>query len=230
VIGMPRSGTSLAEQILASHPQVFGAGELSFWDRASLRIAAANRDSGTGPALLGSLAAEYDALLAALAGDRRHIVDKMPENFAHLGLIHAALPGARIIHMRRHPIDTSLSIYFQDFVVGHSYAFDLEDIVHYYEEYRRLMSHWASVLPSDAILEVPYEELAAQPERWSRRMVEFAGLPWDAACLDSHSASRSVRTASRWQVRQKIHTGSVERWQRYAAHLGPLLRLVPARS
>jgi tetratricopeptide (TPR) repeat protein len=228
IVGMARSGTSLAEQILASHAAVFGAGELSFWGRASRGVAAASLESGTEPALLGSLAAEYDALLATLPTDRRYVVDKMPGNFAHLGLIHAALPGARIIHMQRHPIDTGLSIYFQYFRVGHSYAYDLDDIAHYYDEYRRLMSHWLTVLPRDTILEVPYEALVAQPELWSRRMVEFAGLPWDEACLDFHRARRTVRTVSRWQVRQKISTGSVERWRRYATHVGPLLRLDPA--
>ncbi len=230
VVGMPRSGTSLAEQILASHPAVFGAGELSFWKSASLRVSGASVASGPDPALLGSLAADYDGFLSRLAPGRRYVVDKMPANFAHLGMIHAALPGARIIHMRRHPIDTCLSIYFQNFHVAHSYANDLDDLAHYHDEYRRLMSHWLALLPPGAILEVPYEALVAQPECWTRRMVEFAGLPWDEACLDFHRTRRSVRTFSRWQVRQKIGTGSVERWRRYAAHVGPLLRLDPAAS
>jgi hypothetical protein len=230
VVGMPRSGTSLAEQILASHPAVFGAGELSFWKSASLRVGAASLESGASAALLESLAAEYEALLAKLAGERRSIVDKMPGNFAHLGMIHAALPGARIIHMQRHPIDTCLSIYFQNFHVAHTYANDLGDLAHYYGEYQRLMSHWRCVLPPAAILEVPYEALVAQPESWSRRMVEFVGLPWDEGCLEFHRTRRSVRTFSRWQVRQKITTASVERWRRYAAHVGPLLELDAAAS
>jgi tetratricopeptide (TPR) repeat protein len=230
VVGMPRSGTSLAEQILASHPAVFGAGELSFWKSASLRVGSASLESGPSAELMDSLAAEYDGLLAALAGDRPYVVDKMPANFAHLGMIHAALPGARIIHMRRNPIDTCLSIYFQNFHVAHSYANDLDDLAHYHDEYRRLMSHWFGVLPPDAILEVPYEALVADPETWSRRMTEFVGLPWDDACLDFHRTRRTVRTFSRWQVRQQISTASVERWRRYAAHVGPLMRLDPAAS
>jgi tetratricopeptide (TPR) repeat protein len=229
VVGMPRSGTSLVEQILASHPTVFGAGELSFWATASLRVAAASLESNAGPISPESLAAEYDALLAALAGEQRHVVDKMPANFAHLGLIHTALPAARIIHVRRHPIDTCLSIYFQNFsVVAHSYANDLHDIAHYYEEYQRLMSHWLMVLPPASILEVPYEALVADPESWGRRMVEFVGLSWDERCLDFHRTTRSVRTASSWQVRQRISAASVQRWRHYAAHVEPLLKLAPA--
>ena len=230
VVGMPRSGTSLAEQILASHPAVFGAGELSFWKSASPRVGTASVESGAGPELLASLAAEYERLLGTLAGDRRYVVDKMPGNFAHLGMIHAALPHARIIHMRRHPIDTCLSIYFQNFQVTHTYANDLGDLAHYHDEYQRLMSHWRAVLPPEALLEVPYESLVAEPESWIRRMVEFAGLPWDEGCLDFHRTRRTVRTFSRWQVRQKISARSVERWRRYAAHVGPLLRLDPAAS
>jgi len=225
---MPRSGTSLAEQIIGSHPAAFGAGELTFWENASRRVAAGRLESGPDPALLETLAVEYDALLATLAGDRRYIVDKMPANFANLGMIRAALPRARIIHMRRHPIDTCLSIYFQNLPVWHTYANDLDDIAHYHDEYGRLMSHWLTVLSPDTILEVPYEALVAEPELWSRRMVEFAGLPWVEDCLDFRLTRRTVRTSSRWQVRQRINTASVERWRRYAAHVGPLRRLDPA--
>jgi hypothetical protein len=225
VVGMPRSGTSLTEQILASHPEVYGAGELSFWKSASARVGTTSIESGATPELSESLAADYGRLLATLAGGRGTVVDKMPGNFAHLGMIHAALPHARIIHMQRNPIDTCLSLYFQNFHVAHSYANDLDDLAHYYDQYLSLMSHWQRVLPEDSILEVPYEALVAEPEAWSRRMVEFVGLPWDDSCLEFHATHRSVRTFSRWQVRQKISARSVERWRRYAAHVGPLLRL-----
>ena len=227
IVGMPRSGTSLAEQILASHPEVFGAGELPFWKVASLDVGAASLESGPGPERVEPRAAEYDALLRRLAQGQRHVVDKMPANFAHLGMIHAALPDARIIHMQRNPIDTCLSIYFQNFHVAHSYSNDLDDLAHYYDEYRRLMQHWAAVLPQNRLLEVPYEALVSEPEHWTRRMLEFAGLPWDEACLNFHRTHREVRTFSRWQVRQQISKGSVARWRRYAAHVGPLLRLDP---
>jgi tetratricopeptide (TPR) repeat protein len=225
VVGMPRSGTSLAEQILASHPRVFGAGELPFWKLASLKAGPAELQSQTDSAALEPLAREYLGLLEGLAPDAARVVDKMPGNFAHLAMIHAALPEARIIHMRRNPMDTCLSIYFQNFHVAHSYAHDLEDLAHYYAEYRQLMGHWRSILPAYAILDVPYEALVADQEAWSRKMIEFVGLPWDAACMDFHRTHRRVSTFSKWQVRQKISSTSVERWRNYAPFIGPLLRL-----
>jgi hypothetical protein len=164
-------------------------------------------------------------LLQALSPSAARVIDKMPGNFQHLGLIHAALPKARVLHMRRNPIDTCLSIYFQNFGISHTYAKDLADLAHYYGEYRRLMDHWRSILPPEAFLEVPYEELVEQPEAWSRQMIEFIGLPWDARCLDFHRTSRAVLTASSWQVRQKINNSSVGRWRNYATFIGPLLCL-----
>jgi len=225
VVGMPRSGTSLAEQILASHPAVHGAGELSFWKLASLKVGTASIEQGASEPVLRELAGEYLSLLAELSPGAARVVDKMPGNFAHLGMIHAALPGARIIHMRRNPIDTCLSIYFQNFHIAHSYSNDLDDLAHFYEQYLLLMEHWRAVLPQGAILEVPYEGLVEEPETWSRKMVAFVGLPWDARCLDFHRTERSVSTFSKWQVRQKISKRSVERWRNYAPFVGPLLRL-----
>jgi tetratricopeptide (TPR) repeat protein len=228
IVGMPRSGTSLAEQILASHPAVFGAGEISFWKTASLAVSSATLRDGPSEALSARYREEYLELLASLAPGSERVVDKMPVNFAHLGMIHAALPGARIIHMRRNPIDTCLSIYFQNFHVAHSYTNDLDDLAHYYDEYLAVMRHWDSILPADSILEVPYEALVRDPETWSRKMLAFARLPWHDACLDAHQTKRAVSTFSKWQVRQKINTASVERWRPYAAFVGPLLRLQPA--
>lgn len=228
VVGMPRSGTSLAEQILASHPDVFGAGELSYWKASSFEMGRRSLENGPSAALSAEFAEKYRELLRGLAPRHVHVVDKMPGNFAHLGMIHAALPEARIIHMRRDPIDTCLSIYFQNFHIAHSYANDLDDLAHYYDEYLRLMRHWLAVLPSDTILEVPYEALVDDPEAWSRRMVEFAQLPWDGACLNFHETVRSVSTFSKWQVRQRINRRSVQRWRNYAAFVEPLQRLSPA--
>jgi tetratricopeptide (TPR) repeat protein len=225
IVGMPRSGTSLAEQILASHPGVFGAGELAYWKTASLEVGRAELQAGSGHAELARLADGYLRTLSGLSADAVRVVDKMPGNFAHLGMIHAALPGARIIHMRRNPLDTCLSIYFQNFHVAHSYAHDLEDLAHYYTEYEGLMQHWRAILPPQSILEVPYEALVTEPEVWSRKMVEFAGMPWDAACLNFHRTSRRVSTFSKWQVRQKISRSSVERWRNYAQFVGPLMPL-----
>ena len=230
IVGMPRSGTSLAEQILASHPAVFGAGELSFWKTASLQVGSAALESGFDGSVLAKLADEYLQLLTRLSLDASRVVDKMPANFAHLGMIHAALPNARFIHMRRNPIDTCLSIYFQNFHVAHSYANDLEDLAHYHHEYQLLMQHWRSILPPSAILEVPYEALVADQETWSRKMLDFVGLPWDPACIDFHQTNRRVSTFSKWQVRQKISKTSVERWRNYAPFVGPLMHLADASA
>jgi tetratricopeptide (TPR) repeat protein len=221
IVGMPRSGTSLTEQILASHPGVFGAGEVRFWDDAytALERAAAPARAATVPP---DLSQDYLARLAAFSRGRQRVIDKMPANFLYLGLIHAALPRARIIHMQRHPLDTCLSIYFQNFFNMGPYANDFGNLAHYYEEYLRVMAHWRAVLPATALLEVPYEALIADQEGWSRRMVEFIGLDWDPSCLDFHRTERVVITASRWQVRQKIHGGSAGRWRHYEKHLGPL--------
>ena len=159
------------------------------------------------------------------SSDAARVVDKMPTNFLELGLIHRAVPGARIVHMQRDPIDTCLSIYFQDFRSTLAYANDLDDLAHFYRQYERLMDHWRRVLPQDVLLEVPYESLTEDLEGWTRRMLEFVDLPWDQRCLEFHQTQRSVVTASKWQVRQKINRSSVARWRRYAAHIAPLLEL-----
>jgi len=224
IVGMLRSGTTLAEQILASHPAVFGAGELRFWSGVSEAYQWSEAESGG--ALLRKLAEDYLALLHDLSNGAPRVVDKMPTNFAFLGLIHAALPNARIIHMQRNPLDTCLSIYCQHFEATASYANDLEDLAHYYREYLRLVRHWRSMLPGEVVLEVPYEGLVADPERWSRAMVQFVGLPWDPRCLDFHATERPVITASQRQVRQKITPSSVGRWRNYEKFLGPLLDLM----
>jgi hypothetical protein len=206
---------------------VFGAGELSYWKTASFEMGRRSLENGPSATLSAEFAANYLELLSTLAPGHAHVVDKMPANFAHLGMIHAALPESRIIHMRRDPIDTCLSIYFQNFHIAHSYANDLGDLAHYYDEYLRLMQHWHTVLPPGAILDVPYEALVDDPETWSRRMVEFAGLSWHEACLNFHETARSVSTFSKWQVRQKINRRSVQRWRNYAEFVGPLRRLSP---
>jgi tetratricopeptide (TPR) repeat protein len=225
IVGMPRSGTSLAEQILASHPAVFGAGELPFWNGASTGVSSALLEGAFGESRLNDTAEAYLGLLRELAPNARRVIDKMPGNFAFLGLMHAALPRARIIHIRRHPIDTCLSIYFQNFHLVHSYANDLGDLAHYYGEYLRIMEHWRAILPAQTLLEVRYEDLVEDLPGWSRRMIDFIGLEWDAACIDFHRTSRSVSTFSKWQVRQKINKSSVERWRNYAPFVGPLAAL-----
>lgn len=226
VIGMPRSGTSLAEQIVAAHPLGFGAGELMFWRNACQRHTTAQLMAGGGNALLSGLADAYLAVLDSHCDTALRMVDKMPSNFMFAGIMAAAFPKARFIHMQRHPIDTCLSIYFQQFDTPHSYADNLDDLVHFYQGYRRLMAHWRQALPAGSMLEVPYEALVADAEGWSRKMIDFISLPWDARCLDFQHNQRSVSTASKWQVRQPINKQSVERWRRYEKFLTPLLALI----
>jgi tetratricopeptide (TPR) repeat protein len=220
VFGMPRSGTTLAEQILASHPEVHGAGEVLFWQYGADAELAAPPEQRA--ATIAGLGRRYLGLFEALPATATRVIDKLPSNFKNLGLIHAALPGARFIHFERHPLDTCLSIYFQGFSAAHAYATDLGDLGHYYREYRRLMAHWRTTLPPQTLLEVRYESLVDDPETWSRRMLEHIGLPWDPRCLEFHRTERPVLTASNWQVRQPISKGSIGRWRRYERFLGPL--------
>jgi tetratricopeptide (TPR) repeat protein len=226
VIGMPRSGTSLVEQILASHPAVFGGGEVRFWEGAFGVFEAEMAAAVSVAEVLRQFARDYLERIRTLSGEALRVIDKMPANSLYVGLIHAALPRARFIHMQRHPLDTCLSIYSQNFFRMGSYANDLEDLAHYYAQYLRIMDHWRSVLPASAMLEVPYEELVADQEGWTRRMLDFVGLPWDPKCLSFHETERVVITASRWQVRQKITGSSAGRWRNYARHLAPLEYLV----
>jgi len=222
IVGMPRSGTTLAEQILASHGDVHGAGELTFWSKAALTYDAARAAGENERLILERLSAAYIDELRYLAPDASRVVDKMPANFLYLGLIHAALPEARIIHLKRNPLDTCLSIYFQNFGPGHSYAHDLDDLGHYYAEYLRVMDHWRRSLPSEVMLEVSYEDLVRETEFWSRRMLTFIGLPWNPSCLEFHVSKRPVTTLSKWQARQKITQASVARWRHYERFLEPL--------
>jgi tetratricopeptide (TPR) repeat protein len=225
VVGMLRSGTSLTEQILASHPDVFGAGELSFWSNLAAVQSAAGPAATATPSQLAAAAQAYLQLLQQLSPGALRVVDKMPTNFMFLGMIHSALPEARIIHMQRDPIDTCLSIYFQHFESGVSYANDLDDLAHCYREYQRLMRLWRSILPAGTLLEVPYEALVQDQERWSRKMLDHIGLDWDPRCLEFFRTDRNVITASRWQVRQRLSRTSVQRWRNYTAYIQPLLGL-----
>jgi tetratricopeptide (TPR) repeat protein len=224
IIGMPRSGTSLTEQILASHPQVFGAGEVSYWEQAFTALQRGVTAGGASATLAG-VARAYLERVGARAGAAARVTDKMPANFLYAGLIHAALPRARFIHMQRHPLDTCLSIYFQNFFNVSPYANDLGNLAHYYGQYLQVMAHWRRTLPPDTMLEVPYEALIEDTEGWTRRMLDFIGLPWDPGCLEFHSTDRVIITASKWQVRQQISASSVGRWRNYQQYLAPLQHL-----
>jgi tetratricopeptide (TPR) repeat protein len=224
VVGMPRSGTSLAEQILASHPAAHGVGELDFWNSPALKEAGTTQGM-LSEAARSNVAEKYLGLLENLAGNAPRVINKAPVNSDFLGMIYSVFPNARIIHMRRDPIDTCLSCYFQHFLTGINFAFDLSDLVHYYREHQRIMDHWRSVLPPGFILDVPYEELVVDQETWSRKMLDFIGLEWDARVLEFHTNKRQVTTASAWQVRQKIYKSSVARWHNYEKFIGPLKSL-----
>ncbi len=225
VVGMMRSGTSLAEQIIASHPAVAAAGELRFWNDVARGDEALIRQQPPAEPVRSKLAKEYLGLLQRHGADAQRIVDKAPVNCDYLGLIHAVFPNARIIAMDRDPIDTCLSCYFQQFSPTMNFTMDLNDLAHYYREQQRLMAHWRSVLPPGTILEVPYAGLVADQEHWSRRMLQFLGLPWDPRCLEFHRTERPVVTASYWQVRQKMYGDSLQRWRNYRKFISPLLKL-----
>ncbi|MGA7674169.1 MAG: sulfotransferase [Rhizomicrobium sp.] len=226
IVGMPRSGTSLVEQILASHPDVFGAGELTYvQDLIIGGHAGAEYPSG-----MASLANDtlrrfggfYSVRAHALAPQAKRIVDKLPANFRHIGLIHLALPNARIIHLRRDPVDTCFSCYSKLFLSGLNYTYDLGELGRYYKAYEALMAHWRAVLPHDAMLDVQYETLTENFAQEARRIVEFCGLEWDERCLKFYETKRAVRTLSEFQVRQPLFKSSIGRWRPYEKWLQPL--------
>jgi Flp pilus assembly protein TadD len=225
VVGMPRSGTSLTEQILASHPSVKGVGELDFWFTAIRKRETAVRQGLLDLPTRKKLANEYLQLLKTKAGDTLRIVDKATVNSDTVGVIHSVFPNAQFIYMKRDPIDTCLSCYFQQFVAAMNFSTDLSDLAHYYKGHRRLIEHWQSVIPEEKLLIVPYEELVADQEGWTRKMLDFLGLEWNDCCLSFHETQRAVVTASAWQVRQKIYTRSVGRWHGYKKFIGPLRAL-----
>ena len=229
VIGVPRSGTSLVEQIIASHPMVGGAGEVEFWSQAAAKRPGALLQEMPDEDATRRLAAEYLRVLRERSGKVAHVVDKSLFNAEYLGLIHRAFPKARLVHVQRDPIDTCLSCYFQDFPPSLNFTLDLSDLAHFYRQRHELMEHWRRVLPSGAMLDVPYEGLISDQEGWTRRILEFLGLPWDEACLAFDKTERSVLTASYWQVRQKVYGTSVGRWHHYEKFIGPLLGLKDLR-
>lgn len=229
VVGMPRSGTTLTEQILSSHPNVAGAGEspemtliaASLGFRPDDARELAKRVSRLSPVETGALARRYLSVLDRVSDTAVRVTDKMPDNFTYLGLIALLFPNAKIIHTRRDPLDTCVSCFTVQMEEGtHLYTSDLATLGAYYREYEDLMAHWQENLPLP-IYESQYERLIESPEEQSRRLVDFLGLPWDPACLAFHETKRPVRTNS-MQVRQPIYASSIGRWRNYAKHLGPL--------
>ncbi|MGH8503086.1 MAG: tetratricopeptide repeat-containing sulfotransferase family protein [Gammaproteobacteria bacterium] len=235
IVGMPRSGTTLTEQILDSHPRMFGAGELPHVAELTTDLPARfNLDAPwplCAPTLTAMQAHEaahlyFDRLRAKAPESALRASDKSPLNFFHLGLIALLFPNARIVHCRRNPIDTCLSIYFENFRSSQTHATDLHDLAIYYRGYERLMAHWLDVLPLK-VHEVQYEESVVDVERQARRLVEFLGVAWDQRCLDFHQSRRAVQTPSRWQVRKTIYTSSANRWRHYEKHIATLKSAFP---
>jgi tetratricopeptide (TPR) repeat protein len=227
IVGLPRSGTTLVEQIISSHPQVAAGGEQPFWvKRASPWGIADASYLSTGMA--HDLAGEYLGQLRRIGPAATRIIDKQPFNLLYLGIIHLLLPKARIIQCRRHPVDTCLSIYFTNFRQVIGFSTDKADLADGYRIYARLMDHWRAVLPSDRFFEVDYEELIADREAVTRRLVAFSGLDWCDSCLQPERNNRAVVTASLWQARQPVYATSVGRWRHYEPWLGELRRLLPA--
>ena len=225
VVGMLRSGTSLAEQIIASHPAVHGGGELLFWADAAREHAGSFEQGVLDEPARKLLAEQYLCVLGQRSADALRVVDKTPFNCDYLGPIHTVFPNARVIYLRRDPIDACLSCYFQQFSAALNFTMDLSDLAHYYREHQRLMAHWRRVLPEGTMLEVPYEQLVSDPNRWMHEILEFLGLEWNDRCLDFNQTQRLVPTASYWQVRQRVYKSSVARWRHYEKFIGPLLQL-----
>jgi tetratricopeptide (TPR) repeat protein len=231
IVGMTRSGTTLIEQILASHPQVFGAGELNLFDQTAGAMRKLLPGSPPFPDMISAMSADHFRDLGRLYVDgiarraphARRITDKMTGNFLACGLIHLALPNATIIHALRDPVDTCMSSFAAHFTRGNEHTYDLAELGRYYRHYRALMAHWHEVLPPGRIMDVHYEELVGDLEGVARRLVSHCGLTWDARCLEFHRNGRPVRTASASQVRQPIYHKSVGRWRKYEAFIAPLL-------
>jgi len=225
IIGMPRSGTTLVEQIVSMHPEVGAGGELHFWNQRGAEWQRAGA-GGNETQFLAKAAADYLGVLRAIAPTAARVTDKMPFNFLWAGLIHVAFPRATIIHCRRAAVDTALSIHQTHFRPGVAFPTGGAELVAYFRSYQRLIDHWRSVLPADRFIEVDYEDLTRAPEPVIRRIIAACGLVWHDACLRPESNPRAVKTPSKWQTRQPIYRTSVARWRRYEPWLGPLRALV----
>lgn len=238
IVGMPRSGSTLVEQILSSHPDVYGAGEVKYLSRALGQL----RDrfpslpkypemfAKMAPEQLDMVAKSYQQQLAAGAGDAKKITDKLLTNYFFLGLINLLFPKAKVIHTQRDPVDTCLSGFTKLFKDDMPHSYDLSELGRYYGKYRELMEHWAEVLPQGFMTTVVYEDVVADTEKEARRLIEFLGLPWNDKCVDFHKSDRPVKTASVAQVRKPIYKTSVERWKKYGDGLQPLVDSIQGKT
>jgi tetratricopeptide (TPR) repeat protein len=234
IIGMPRSGTTLVEQIVSMHPEVGAGGELHFWNQRGAGWhrsgAAEDQTPFVVSEFLATAATDYLGVLRAIAPTAARVTDKMPFNFLWAGLIHVAFPRAIIIHCRRAAVDTALSIHQTHFHPSLAFPTGGAELVAYFRSYQRLIDHWRSVLPRDRFIQVDYEDLTRAPEPVIRRIIASCGLAWHDECLRPECNPRAVNTPSRWQTRQPIYRTSVARWRRYEPWLGPLRALVDTQS
>jgi hypothetical protein len=237
IVGMPRSGSTLVEQILSSHPDVYGAGEVKHLSRAlgqlrdrfpSLPKYPEMAEKVT-PAQLDIVAKNYQQALAQGAGNAKRITDKLLTNYFFLGLINLLFPKAHVIHTRRDPVDTCLSGFTKLFKDDMPHSYDLGELGRYYGKYRELMEHWEKVLPAGFMTTVVYEDVVADTEKEAKRLIEFLGLPWNDKCVDFHKSDRPVKTASVAQVRKPIYKTSVARWKKYGPGLQPLVDAIDGK-
>ncbi|MFC6633374.1 tetratricopeptide repeat-containing sulfotransferase family protein [Microbulbifer taiwanensis] len=239
ILGMPRTGSTLLERILSSHSQVQSAGELNNF---ALQMMKAVHSASTGSSArltklqlveasrgidFGALGVAYIDSTRLLTGKKPHFIDKLPFNYLYIGLIHAALPNAKIIHMQRHPMDTCYAIYKQLFESAYPFSYDLEELGNYYLAYRQLMDHWQEVLPG-RICEVRYEDLVENVEATAHRVMDYCGLEWQVQCLDFYRSREASTTASAAQVRQPIYSSSIGKWKNYRQQLQPLVGILQA--
>jgi hypothetical protein len=238
LIGMPRSGTTLVEQILASHPKVHGAGELQLLNDIVIAAGVPGGEAGAfpefvaaaAPSALRRLGTNYVEGLRRRAASAERVTDKMPSNYYFAGLIHLALPNAKIIHCRRDPVDTCVSCFSKLFSAQQNHTYDLGELGRYYQRYEQLMAHWRRVLPKGRILDIHYEDVVADLEGQARRLVAHCDLAWDPRCLSFHETERQIRTASATQVRQAIYRTAIGRWRHYEKHLEPLIEALGGKA
>ncbi len=224
IIGMMRSGTTLVEQILASHPEVAGGGELPYWGALMARFQDREREISSADVVAGTRG--FLDVLSGISTTARRVTDKMPQNFLALGLIHALFPNARVLHCRRDPVDTALSIYFTEFAGQQSFPADRGSIVAYYRDYLNMMAQWRNLVPADRFMEIQYEDMVTDQVTTSRKIIAFCGLEWDDACLSFQDTNRPIQTASAWQARQPIYNTSTQRWRNYEPWLGEFRELL----